>query len=123
MVKLEPTGLDGVVVKKLHEPYRSGERTGMVKIKRIRATDCVVGGFRYSEKEGGIGSLLLGPYNEEGRLDHVGFGSSFNLEEHKALGGIVEPLISPPASPGHAPGGPSRWCTCRSTEWQPLNQS
>ncbi len=58
MVKLAATGLDGVVVKKLDEPYRSGERTGMVKIKRIRTADCVVGGFRYSEKEGGIGSLL-----------------------------------------------------------------
>jgi ATP-dependent DNA ligase len=119
MLKLAATGLDGVIAKKLDEPYRSGERTGMVKIKRIRTADCVVAGFRYSEKDGGIGSLLLGLDNEEGLLDHVGFSSSFNVEERKELKDVVEPLICPPGFSGHAPGGPSRWSTRRSTEWQP----
>jgi ATP-dependent DNA ligase len=120
MRELGVIGFDGVVAKKLDEPYRSGERTAMVKIKRIRTADCVVGGFRYSEKGDGIGSLLLGLYNEEGLLNHVGFSSSFNAEQRQELKGIVEPLISPPGFTGHAPGGPSRWSTKRSTEWQPL---
>jgi ATP-dependent DNA ligase len=120
MRELGVIGFDGVVAKKLDEPYRSGERTAMVKIKRIRTADSVVGGFRYSEKGNGIGSLLLGLYNEEGLLDHVGFSSSFNAEQRQELKSVVEPLISPPGFTGHAPGGPSRWSTQRSTEWQPL---
>jgi ATP-dependent DNA ligase len=88
-LKLARTGFDGVVAKKLDEPYRLGERTEMVKVKRIRTPDWVVGGFRYSEKGGGIGSLLLGLYNQEGRLDHVGFNSSFNLQERKKLTDVV----------------------------------
>lgn len=120
MGRLGAMGLDGIIAKRLDEPYRSGERIGMVKVKRIRTADCVVGGFRYAEKGGGIGSLLLGFYNEEGLLDHVGFSSSFNAEQRKELKSILEPLIGPPGFTGHAPGGPSRWSTKRSTEWQPL---
>lgn len=86
-------GLDGIVAKRLDEPYHSGERLGMVKIKRIRTADAVVGGFRYAEKGGGIGSLLLGMYNDEGLLDHVGFSSSFNSEQRQELKGIVGALI------------------------------
>ncbi|MFI5070212.1 MAG: ATP-dependent DNA ligase [Terriglobales bacterium] len=117
---LAKMGLDGIVAKRLDEPYRSGERTAMVKIKRIRTADCVVGGFRYSEKGGGIGSLLLGLFNDEGLLDHVGFSSSFNGEQREELRAIVEPVIGGRGFTGHAPGGPSRWSTKRSTEWQPL---
>lgn len=120
MRELGPAGLDGVIAKRLDEPYRSGERTGMVKIKRMRTADCVVGGFRYAQKDGEIGSLLLGLYDDEGLLDHVGFTSSFSGEERKTLRPIVEPLIEPPGFTGSAPGGPSRWTTERSTEWQPL---
>lgn len=120
MRELASMGLDGIIAKRLDEPYRSGERTAMVKIKRIRTADCVVGGFRYAEKGGGIGSLLLGLYNDEGLLDHVGFSSSFNAEQRLELKKIVEPLVGPPGFTGHAPGGPSRWSTKRSTEWQPL---
>lgn len=120
MRELASMGLDGIVAKRLDEPYRSGERTGMVKIKRIRTADCVVGGFRYAEKGGGIGSLLLGLYNDEGLLDHVGFTSSFNAEQRQQLKKVVEPLVGPPGFTGHAPGGPSRWSTKRSMEWQPL---
>jgi ATP-dependent DNA ligase len=120
MRELASMGLDGIIAKRLDEPYLSGERTAMVKIKRIRSADCVVGGFRYAEKGGGIGSLLLGLYNDEGLLDHVGFTSSFNAEQRQELKKIVEPLVGPPGFTGHAPGGPSRWSTKRSTEWQPL---
>ncbi len=120
MSELGKFGLDGIVAKRLDEPYRSGERTAMVKIKRIRTADCVVGGFRYAEKGGGIGSLLLGLYNDQGLLDHVGFTSSFNADQRQQLKRILKPQIGPPGFTGHAPGGPSRWSTRRSSEWQPL---
>jgi len=112
--------LDGVIAKRLELPYRSGTRDGMVKVKKLRTADCVVGGFRYASKSKAIGSLLLGLYNESGLLDHVGFCSSFKAEERETLKKIVEPLIEPPGFTGQAPGGPSRWSTERSTEWQPL---
>ena len=120
MHELAAMGLDGVVAKRMDEPYRSGERPGMVKIKRMRTADCVVGGFRYAEKGDGIGSLLLGFYNDEGQLDHVGFTSSFNAGQRGELKKIVEPQVGAPGFTGRAPGGPSRWSTKRSTEWQPL---
>jgi ATP-dependent DNA ligase len=120
MHELGELGLDGVVAKRLDAPYLSGERTGMVKIKRIRTADAVVGGFRYAEKGGGIGSLLLGLYNREGKLDHVGFTSSFNSEQRQVLKKIVEAEIGEPGFTGKAPGGPSRWSTKRSTEWTSL---
>jgi ATP-dependent DNA ligase len=120
MQDLGATGLDGVIAKRLDVPYRSGERTGMKKIKRLRTADCVVGGFRYAQAGGEVGSLLLGLYDGDGALDHVGFAASFTAEERRALKPIVEPLIEPPGFTGNAPGGPSRWSTARSTEWQPL---
>ena len=120
MEELASMGLDGIIAKRLDAKYASGERTAMVKIKRIRTADCVVGGFRYSEKGGGIGSLLLGLYTERGILDHVGFTSSFNKDQKQELKSIVEPLIGSPGFTGRAPGGPSRWSTERSSEWQPL---
>lgn len=113
-------GLDGVVAKRVDLPYESGERTGMQKVKRIRTADCVVGGFRYASRGGGVGSLLLGLYNDEGLLDHIGFTSSFSAEERRALLPRVEKLIRPPGFSGKKPGGPSRWSTARSSEWQPL---
>lgn len=120
MRELGAAGFDGVVAKRSAEPYLSGERA-MEKIKRQRTADCVVGGFRYSEKSRQVGSLLLGLYNERGLLDHVGFTSSFNREDRKALKPVVEPLIGGAGFSGHAPGGPSRWSTRRSDEWQPLD--
>ena len=95
----------------------------MVKIKRIRSADCVVGGFRWAQKGGGVGSLLLGLYNQNGLLDHVGFTSSFNAAQRAELKRVVEPLIGTPGFTGRAPGGPSRWSTQRSGEWQPLKTS
>jgi ATP-dependent DNA ligase len=113
--------LDGVVAKRRDLAYQSGERTGMQKIKKQRTADCVVGGFRYLEKEPLVGSLLLGLYNDEGLLDHVGFTSSIRNEERPALTKRLKKLIKPPGFTGKAPGGLSRWSTKRSAEWQPLD--
>lgn len=119
------SGLDGVVAKRLDEPYRSGERAGMVKIKRLRTADCVVGGFRRAQKaQAGrhpVGSLLLGVYDDQGRLDHIGFSSSFTAEEKKELEAVLEPHRGGSGFTGKAPGGPSRWSQGRSTEWEPLD--
>ncbi len=119
---LSTTGikLDGVIAKRLDLPYRSGERDGMQKVKRMRTADCVVGGFRYASKGKVVGSLLLGLYDEEGLLHHIGFTSSFNEAQKKELTAKLEPLIKPPGFTGNKPGGPSRWSTKRSAEWEPL---
>ena len=112
--------LDGIIAKRLDLPYRAGERDGMKKIKRLRTADCVVGGFRYAEGQRVVGSLLLGLYDKQGLLHHVGFTSSFKANDRQKITKLIEPLISPPGFTGRAPGGPSRWSTKRSTEWQPL---
>src|SRR6185503_1088197 len=112
--------LDGVIAKRLDLPYRSGERDGMQKVKRMRTVDCVVGGFRYASKGKVVGSLLLGLYDEEGLLHHVGYTSSFNESGKKELTEKLEPLVGPPGFTGNKPGGPSRWSTKRSAEWEPL---
>ena len=113
--------LDGVVAKRSNLPYQSGERTGMQKIKKERTADCVVGGFRYLEAKPLVGSLLLGLYNKEGKLDHVGFTSSIQQKDRAALTKKLKALIKSPGFTGKAPGGPSRWSTKRSTEWEPLD--
>jgi ATP-dependent DNA ligase len=111
--------LDGVIAKRIDEPYRPGMRA-MLKVKCLRTADCIVGGFRYAEKSREVGSLLLGLYNEEGKLDHVGFTSGFaDVDRHK-LTKQLERLRKPPGFSGKAPGGPSRWSTERSGEWEPL---
>jgi ATP-dependent DNA ligase len=112
--------LDGIIAKRRDMPYRSGERDAMVKVKQKRTADCVVAGFRYAEKQRVVGSLLLGLYTEDGLLDHVGFCASFNAAMRTSLTKRLVPLIGPPGFTGRAPGGPSRWSTRRSTEWEPL---
>jgi ATP-dependent DNA ligase len=118
---LEASGgaLDGVIAKRLDGVYQPGERA-MLKVKRRRTADCVVGGFRYERNSRMIGSLLLGLYDREGKLDHVGFTATLHDLDRKALAEQLEALIMPPGFTGNAPGGPSRWSTERSTEWQPL---
>jgi ATP-dependent DNA ligase len=112
--------LDGIIAKRIEAPYAAGERDAMVKIKPVRTADCVVGGFRYAEKGGVVGSLLLGLYDEKGLLNHVGFCSGLKTAEKPALTKKLEALVSVPGFTGRAPGGPSRWSTKRSSEWQPL---
>jgi ATP-dependent DNA ligase len=80
----------------------------------------VVGGFRYAEKKKEVGSLLLGLFGDDGLLHHVGFTSALKAEDRPALTQKLEKLIGPPGFTGSAPGGPSRWKTDRSAEWQPL---
>ena len=112
--------LDGIIAKRLDAPYASGERTAAVKIKQIRTVDCVVGGFRYATGARVIGSLLLGLYGDDGLLHHVGFISGFKASERRALTEKFERLKKPPGFTGNAPGGPSRWSTERTGEWEPV---
>lgn len=112
--------LDGVIAKRVDFAYRSGDRTGMVKIKRLRTAECVVGGFRYASRGKVVGSLLLGLYDEDGLLHHVGFTSSLSVAERKALTPELETMKKAPGFTGRAPGGPSRWSTERTGEWEPL---
>jgi len=112
--------LDGIIAKRCDLDYRSGERGGMQKIKNYRSADCVVGGFRYNEGKPVVGSLLLGLYGQDGLLHHVGFTSTIAAPDKKALTLKLEKLVAPPGFTGGAPGGPSRWSTGRSAQWQPL---
>ncbi len=117
-------GCDGVIAKRVDLPYQSGNRDGMQKIKNFRSADCVIGGFRYAtNKIGGkkvVGSLLLGLFDDEGLLHHVGFTSAIKQNEKLALTAKLEPLVAKPGFTGNAPGGPSRWSTDRSAQWCPL---
>ena len=112
--------LDGLVCKRLDLPYRAGTRDGMVKVKQRRTVDCVVGGFRYAAKGRMVGSLLLGLYDDEGKLNHVGFTSALAAEDRRALTSKLEKLAGGSGFTGRAPGGPSRWSTKRSSEWEAL---
>jgi ATP-dependent DNA ligase len=115
-------GSDGVIAKRLDLPYQAGSREGMQKIKRYRSADCVVGGFRYGEKpQAGrnvAASLLLGLYDSDGLLHHVGFSSAIKAREKPALTEKLEAIAARESFTGNAPGGPSRWSTKRSSEWQ-----
>ena len=114
--------LDGVIAKRADLPYRWGERA-MVKVKQQRSVDCVVGGFRYATNKSEVGSLLLGLYDDDGLLHHVGFTSAIAAKERPALTEKLEKLIAAPGFTGKAPGGSSRWATERSADWQPLKPS
>ncbi len=110
---------DGIVAKRRDEEYRSGVRA-MVKVKPLRSADCVVGGFRYLAARKEVGSLLLGLYDEAGRLDHVGYTSTIRNEDPAELTKRLEKLRQAPGFTGKSPGGQSRWSTERSTAWMPL---
>jgi len=110
---------DGIVAKLLAHPYRPGKRA-MIKVKRLRTADCVVGGFRYLSDSRQVGSLLLGLYNDAGQLDHVGFTSTIANDDRGALTKRLQALREPLGFTGKAPGGPNRWSTERSGEWEPI---
>ena len=110
--------LDGVMAKRLDLPYQSGNRTGMVKVKRIRTADCVVGGFRWTKDGEQVASLLLGLY-EDGKLHHVGFCSTLKREVRAEAGALLIPLRGGDGFTGRAPGGPSRWRKT-AAEWELL---
>ena len=113
--------LDGIIAKRLDAPYASGERIAAVKVKKIRTADCVVGGFRYATAARVIGSVLLGLYGDDGLLHHVGFISGFKASDRRELTKKFEALKKPPGFTGNAPGGPSRWSTERTGEWEPVD--
>ncbi len=112
--------LDGVIAKRVNLPYESGTREGMQKIKDRRTADCVIGGFRYGSNSKLVGSLLLGLYDDEGLLDHVGFTSAIAADKRKEITRKLEALIQEPGFTGRAPGGPSRWSKREMDDWKPL---
>jgi len=134
--RFEGAGLDGVVAKPLSLPYREDQRV-MWKIKHARTADCVVAGFRWHKSGGVVGSLLLGLFDDDRTLHHVGVASSFSVARRTELverlapyrdralddhpwGGWAEAAATASASGGRMPGGQSRWNTGRSMEWEPL---
>jgi ATP-dependent DNA ligase len=112
-------GSDGVVAKRGDGLYEPGQRA-MIKVKRLRTADCVVGGFRYESQSREIGSLLLGLYDDAGKLNHVGFTSTIRDGERAALTKRLESMREQPGFTGKSPGGISRWSNKRSSEWEPL---
>jgi ATP-dependent DNA ligase len=123
-LKSAGSGSDGVIAKRMDLPYQAGNREGMQKIKPHRSADCVIGGFRYAEREVAgrkvVGSLLLGVYDRGGLLHHVGFTSALTAKEKAALTDRLEGMVTARSFTGNAPGGPSRWSTKRSSEWVPI---
>ena len=134
--RFEGAGLDGVVAKPLALPYREDERV-MWKVKHARTADCVVAGFRTHKDGEGVGSLLLGLYDDEGTLHHVGVASSFTVARRKELAEELAPYrtgaldghpwaswaeaeAAAAAKGGRMPGGQSRWNAGRTMEWEPL---
>jgi ATP-dependent DNA ligase len=126
--RFEGAGLDGVVAKRLDLTYREAERA-MVKVKHERTADCVVGGFRWYKGGAGIGSLLLGLYDDEGSLHHVGVTASFRQSMRSELVERLEPY-RPGRGEDHPwreheqvarrPGTPSRWNSKKGLDWEPL---
>lgn len=107
---------EGVIAKERSAPYRPGERTGMVKIKRIRTMDAVVMGWRPGKAEGTVGAIILGLYDEDGRLREVGHSSGFTAKQKREL---VETL-QPYETGNRGSGEPSRWTQGRDLEWVEL---
>ncbi len=111
--------LDCVIAKQLAGGYLAGERA-MLKVKQRRTADCVVGGFRYGTGRKTVGSLLLGLYDADGKLNHVGFTSGIASSDRVNLTRKLEARIQPPGFTGKSPGAPSRWSNKRSSAWKPL---
>jgi ATP-dependent DNA ligase len=131
LAHFEGAGLDGVIAKPESEIYRPGVRA-MIKIKHARTADCVVGGFRWHKAgQGIVGSLLLGLFDDKGRLHHVGVTSSFTMQKRHELATLLEPyrqdaLKEHPWSDWagkedtRMPGGQSRWSAGKDLSWEPI---
>ena len=104
---------EGVMAKQLDAPYSPGERSNMVKIKRVRTIDAVVVGWRPGKLEGTVGSLILSLYDDEGRLREVGHTSGFNAKEKRELPARLKPY----ETGRRGSGEPSRWANERDLEW------
>jgi ATP-dependent DNA ligase len=120
--RLEAAGLDGVVAKRLDLPYLPGSRDGVVKVKKHKTADCVIVGFRYSEKaEGRISTVLLGLYNDKGELDFVGHTSGFPAAVRRELEEVLPTMRAPGViSDSRVPGGQSRWSRGKELDWNPV---
>ena len=120
--RLEAAGLDGVVAKRLGLPYLSGSREGVVKVKKHKTADCVIVGFRWSDKvEGQISTLLLGLYDDSGKLDFVGHASGFPAAVRRELHERLPPLREEGfVSDKRIPGGQSRWSRGKELDWNPV---
>ncbi len=133
--RFEGAGLDGVVAKRPDLPYREGERV-MVKVKHERTADCVVAGFRWHKSGGVVGSLLLGLYDDDAVLHHVGVSASFTAARRRELVDELAPyrvstleghpwagwaqLEHDAVQAGRQPGAPSRWNAGKDLRWEPL---
>lgn len=132
--RFEGAGFDGVMAKRADEPYRQDERA-MWKVKHQRTADCVVAGFRWHKDGEGVGSLLLGLYDEAGTLHHVGVAASFPAALRRSLVDDIEPLRADAleghpweawaVAPAHdgttrMPGAPTRWNSTKDLSWEPL---
>ena len=111
-------GLDGVMAKRGDLPYASGERTAMIKVKRMRTADCVVGGFRWGKNGKDLGSLLLGLHDAGGELHHVGFCSALNAKIRAEAKAKMVPLRGGKGFSGRGPSGSSRWRKEGTGEWE-----
>jgi ATP-dependent DNA ligase len=107
---------EGVIAKQCDAPYRPGERTGMVKIKRVRTADTVVAAFRFGKEEGTVGSLILGLYDDDGQLHIVGHTSGFKAKEKRELLAKLEPYRTGERGSGE----PSRWKSDEELVWEGL---
>jgi ATP-dependent DNA ligase len=107
---------EGVIAKQADAPYRPGERTGMMKIKRVRTADAVVMAFRLGKEEGTVGSLILGMYDDDSRLHVVGHTSGFKAKEKRELLGFLEPYRTWERGAGEA----SRWKSDEELVWEGL---
>jgi ATP-dependent DNA ligase len=107
---------EGVIAKQADAPYRPGERTGMVKIKRVRTADAVVAAFRFGKEEGTVGSLILGLYDDEAQLHVVGHTSGFKAKEKRELLGKLKPYRTHERGSGE----PSRWKSDEELVWEGL---
>jgi ATP-dependent DNA ligase len=121
--RYEGAGLDGVIAKREELKYLPGERV-MVKVKHARTVDCVVGGYRMGKSGDGVGSLLLGLYDDAGILHHVGHTSSFKAKERRELLAQLAPLEGGESfGKGRTPGGPSRWAQDKDMSWTAVTPS
>jgi ATP-dependent DNA ligase len=131
--RFEGAGLDGVIAKPAEATYQPGKRA-MIKVKHVRTADCVVAGFRWHKTGGGaVGSLLLGLYDQRGRLQHVGVTSAFTMARRKELANELAPLRKDAMNDhpwrewagaagelSRMPGGQSRWSAGKDLSWEPL---
>ena len=107
---------EGVIAKQADAPYKPGERTGMVKVKRMRTADAVVQAFRFGKEEGTVGSLILGMYDDSGELRVVGHTSSFRAKQKRELLELLEPYRTHEQGSGE----PSRWKSDEELVWEGL---